>query len=41
MARVEIQSAGRSAFTLVELMVVLVLIAILSAVILPEMRGTF
>jgi type II secretion system protein H len=41
MTRVEIQSAGRSAFTLVELMVVLVLIAILSAVILPEMRGTF
>ncbi|MBN8247793.1 MAG: prepilin-type N-terminal cleavage/methylation domain-containing protein [Verrucomicrobia bacterium] len=30
----------RAAFTLIELMVVLALIAILSAVILPEMRGT-
>lgn len=31
----------RSGFSLVELMVVLVLIAILTAMILPEMRGTF
>lgn len=30
-----------AAFTLVELMVVLVLIAILSAVIIPEMKGTY
>lgn len=32
---------ARSGFSLVELMVVLVLIAILTAMILPEMRGTF
>ena len=34
-------SKGRTAFTLIELMVVVVLIGILSAVIIPEMRGTF
>lgn len=33
--------AARRAFTLIELMVVLVLIAIMSAVIIPEMHGTF
>ena len=32
---------GRNAFTLVELMVVLVLIGILSAMIIPEMKGTY
>jgi len=32
---------GRSAFTLIELMVVCVLMGILSAMIIPEMRGTF
>jgi prepilin-type N-terminal cleavage/methylation domain-containing protein len=32
---------GRNAFTLMELMVVVVLIGILSAVIIPEMRGTY
>lgn len=31
----------RSAFTLIEMMVVLVLIAILSAMVIPEMKGTF
>src|SRR5690349_11843034 len=34
-------SDGRNAFTLMELMVVVVLIGILSAVIIPEMRGTY
>ena len=34
-------SSPRSGFTLVELMVVMVLIGILSAMILPEMKGTF
>lgn len=33
--------SGEAAFTLMELMVVLALIAILSAAILPEMRGSF
>lgn len=33
--------AGRHAFTLVELLVVIVLITVLSAVLVPEMRGTF
>src|ERR1700731_2725658 len=32
---------GGSGFTLIELMVVLVLIGILTALIIPEMRGTF
>ena len=32
---------GRRGFTLIELMVVIVLIAIMTAMILPEMRGTF
>jgi len=32
---------GRSGFTLIEMMVVLVLIGILSAMILPEMKGTY
>jgi prepilin-type N-terminal cleavage/methylation domain-containing protein len=32
---------GRIAFTLIELMVVIALIAILSAMIIPEMRGTY
>jgi prepilin-type N-terminal cleavage/methylation domain-containing protein len=32
---------GRTAFTLMELMVVIVLIGILSAMIIPEMRGTY
>jgi len=32
---------GRLGFTLIELMVVIVLIAIMTAVIIPEMRGTF
>lgn len=35
------QSGGRRGFTLIELMVVIVLIAIMTAVIIPEMRGTF
>ena len=33
--------ARRAAFTLIELMTVLVLIAILSAMIIPEMKGTY
>jgi len=33
--------ARRSGFTLVELMVVLVLMAILAALVIPEMKGTF
>lgn len=33
--------AGRRAFTLVELLVVIVLITVLSALLVPEMRGTF
>ena len=32
---------NRSAFTLIELMVVMVLIGIMTAVILPEMKGTY
>ena len=35
------QAGGRSGFTLMELMVVLVLIGIMTAMILPEMRGTY
>jgi type II secretion system protein H len=36
-----LRPGGRSGFTLIELMVVLVLIGILSAMILPEMKGTY
>jgi type II secretion system protein H len=41
MKRTLSSSRGRNAFTLIELMVVVALIAILSAVIIPEMRGTY
>jgi type II secretion system protein H len=34
-------AAGRSGFTLMELMVVLVLIGVMTAMILPEMKGTY
>jgi type II secretion system protein H len=38
----ELSSANeRSAFTLIELMIVIVLIGILSAMIIPEMKGTY
>jgi prepilin-type N-terminal cleavage/methylation domain-containing protein len=39
--REDSQDAHRAAFTLIELMVVMVLIGIMTALILPEMKGTY
>lgn len=39
--RVAFQRAGRGGFTLIELMVVLLLMAVLTGVMVAEMRGTF
>src|ERR1700742_1268548 len=41
MKRMLSSADGRTAFTLIELMVVIALMAILSAMIIPEMRGTY
>lgn len=37
----QFHARGNSAFTLIELMVVIVLVAIMTALIIPEMKGTF